>query len=160
MIRGAKEIEGFFNLLFAHILSLYPDPAASRERISPILSIISTPSSEFITLKYKLYALFLPFHLSSLPQLASATYSLSNLFNALPRTSSLRFDAYNILLSLTTAHNSVDVLQISKPSVDAWLSEWDISEEQKSTFLKSVADAYAKAGKPYVHEHIYDRAVN
>ena len=71
--------------------------------------------------------------------------SFSNLFNAIPRTSPLRLLVYQSLLATATAHDDIEVLQLTKESVEKWLSEWDISADEKAAFLKSIVDAYAKA---------------
>ncbi|KAF8307631.1 hypothetical protein DL93DRAFT_2087891 [Clavulina sp. PMI_390] len=122
-----REIEGFFNLVFAHVTSLYPEPAALKERITPLLTTISSSTPESQGLKYRI---------------------LTNLFNALPRTSSLRYDTYTALLSFASSNKDIELLQISKPAVDTWLSEWDVSAEQKEKLLKTIGDAFSSAGKP------------
>jgi translation initiation factor 3 subunit M len=72
------------------------------------------------------------------------------LFNAIPRTSSLRLTVYNTLLDLATAKDELDVLQLSRTDVEKWLSEWDISSDEKSAFLKRIVEAYQTAAQPYV----------
>lgn len=72
---------------------------------------------------------------------------LSNLFNALPRKSPLRLAVYTNLLDLATANDGLDTLQLARIDVEKWLREWDISSEEKSTFLKTLADAYEKSGE-------------
>jgi len=37
------------------------------------------------------------------------------------------------------------VLELTKSDVENWLSEWEITEEEKASFLKSIVDAYVKA---------------
>ncbi|KAF7355712.1 Eukaryotic translation initiation factor 3 subunit M [Mycena sanguinolenta] len=71
---------------------------------------------------------------------------LSNLFNALPRKSPLRFTVYTSLLDLATANEDLAALQLSRVDVNKWLREWDISSEEKSKFLKTIVDAYEKSG--------------
>lgn len=34
------------------------------------------------------------------------------------------------------------------PEVEKWLSEWDVSQEQKTTYLKTLVDTFAY--EPYV----------
>jgi translation initiation factor 3 subunit M len=36
-------------------------------------------------------------------------------------------------------------LELTKEDVGRWISEWDISLDEKAAFLKSIVDAYAKA---------------
>ncbi|KAI0089175.1 PCI domain-containing protein [Irpex rosettiformis] len=116
-----REIEGFFNLLFAHFLTLFPlDSTSTREHLNSILQAIS--SSEPSPVKYRL---------------------LTNLFNALPRTSNLRLPVNQALIQLASAQDELDQLQFSLPEVTKWLSEWEISDEEKSLYLKSLVDTYA-----------------
>jgi len=74
--------------------------------------------------------------------------SISNLFNAIPRNSSLRLTVYQTLLQIATSKDELDVLELTKSDVEKWLSEWEISEEEKASFLKSIVDAYIKAEQP------------
>lgn len=83
-------------------------------------------------------------------QLISSIRRLSNLFNAIPRTSPLRLSVYNTLLQIAITNDDLEVLHISKPDVEKWLSEWEISPEEKSDFLKTLVDAFAKAGQEFV----------
>lgn len=73
---------------------------------------------------------------------------LSNLFNATPRQSALRLPVYNSLLQIATTNNELNVLGLTRADVEKWLNEWTITPEEKSTFLKSIVDAYAKADQP------------
>ncbi|PPQ68277.1 hypothetical protein CVT26_006193 [Gymnopilus dilepis] len=122
-----KEIEGFFNLLFAHVFSLYPaDSPEVRKYLSYLLKTISS-SPDRLAVKYRV---------------------ISNLFNATPRNSPLRLLIYQTILDLATSRDELDVLELSKSNVEKWLSEWDITEEEKASFLKSIVDAYSKADEP------------
>jgi translation initiation factor 3 subunit M len=48
------EIEGFFNLLFAHLLSLYPiDSPEIRQHLVTLLPVISSSTTENATVKYR-----------------------------------------------------------------------------------------------------------
>ncbi|KDQ64446.1 hypothetical protein JAAARDRAFT_28075 [Jaapia argillacea MUCL 33604] len=121
-----KEIEGFFNLLYAHLLTLYPvGSAETRTHVVTLLKTISLSPSGTPS-KYRI---------------------LSNLFNGIPRKSPLRLPVYNTLLEIAVSHDELDVLHISRSDVEKWTSEWDITPEEKSKFLKSIADAFAKAGQ-------------
>lgn len=73
---------------------------------------------------------------------------LSNLFNATPRQSALRLPVYNSLLQIATTNNELNVLGLTRADVEKWLNEWTITPEEKSIFLKSIVDAYAKADQP------------
>lgn len=76
--------------------------------------------------------------------------SLSNLFNTFPRTSSLRLSVYQRILALADSNENLDVLDLPASDVEKWLSEWEVSEAVKASFLKSITDAYTKAAQPYV----------
>ncbi|KAL1754733.1 hypothetical protein FB107DRAFT_263039 [Schizophyllum commune] len=120
-----KEIEGFFNLLFSHLISLYPATSAEASPLLPplIQTIASAPATQS-GLKYRI---------------------LTNLFNLLPRTSSLRLDVYNALLAIAAAQGELSVLQLSRTDVEKWISEWDVTSEKKSHFLKAIVDAFVQA---------------
>ncbi|KAJ6515439.1 PCI domain-containing protein [Mycena sanguinolenta] len=121
-----KEIEGFFNLIYAHLFSLYPtESPETKQSVAALVQTISSASAEQISMKYRL---------------------LSNLFNALPRKSPLRLAVYTSLLDLATANEDLAALQLSRVDVNKWLREWDISSEEKSKFLKTIVDAYEKSG--------------
>lgn len=72
---------------------------------------------------------------------------LSNLFNNLPRTSALRRNVYVALLNLASEQGDLDVLQVERTNVNRWLGEWEISDEDKSAFLDTVAQAFQKSGE-------------
>ncbi|KAJ7223935.1 hypothetical protein C8J57DRAFT_232237 [Mycena rebaudengoi] len=137
-----KEIEGFFNLIYSHLLSLYPSNSPeTKQFITALVQTISSASSEQTSIKYRL---------------------LSNLFNAIPRKSSLRLFVYTTFLDLASTNNELDALQLARIDVEKWLAEWDISAEEKSTFLKTIADAYEKSGqlsKSYEYSLAYLRSL-
>ncbi|KAF7352413.1 Eukaryotic translation initiation factor 3 subunit M [Mycena venus] len=137
-----KEIEGFFNLLYAHLFSLYAaDSPETKQFAAALIQTISSASSEQTSIKYRL---------------------LSNLFNALPRKSPLRLTVYTTLLDLATGNEELDALQLARVDVEKWLREWDISSEEKSKFLKTIADAYEKSGDlatAYDYSLVYVRSL-
>jgi len=58
------EIEGFFNLLYAHLLSLWPvDSSETKNRVSNLLRIITSSTVESAT-KYRMYVFRLALALS------------------------------------------------------------------------------------------------
>ena len=73
---------------------------------------------------------------------------LSNLFNGIPRQSGLRLPVYKTLLELASANDEIDSLGIDQAEVDKWLSEWDVSSEEKSDFLKLIVDVFQKTDEP------------
>lgn len=117
-----KEIEGFFNLLFSHFLVLFPvDAPETREQLLRLVQII-TQSNEPSSTKYRI---------------------LSNLFNALPRRSGLRLPVNEALIRTAAAHDELEQLALSLPEVEKWLSEWEVSQEEKSAYLKVLVDTFA-----------------
>ena len=74
-------------------------------------------------------------------------YRLSNLFNALPRSLSLRLPVYTSIIELASANDELEVLQLSQADTEKWLQEWDISSSEKSAFLKALVDAFTTAGQ-------------
>ncbi|KIL70313.1 hypothetical protein M378DRAFT_156420 [Amanita muscaria Koide BX008] len=119
-----KEIDGFFNMIYAHIFALYPlDSSEITEHVKILLQVISSASTDKPSRKYRI---------------------LSNLFNAIPRTSHLRSLVYATILEIATDKDELEVLNLSRSTVEKWLSEWDISNMDKAAFAKTVADGYVK----------------
>ncbi|KAF8969390.1 hypothetical protein BDZ97DRAFT_240477 [Flammula alnicola] len=137
-----KEIEGFYNLLFAHIFSLYPSTSPEAEQyLTTLLKTISSSPSERLSVKYRI---------------------VSNLFNTIPRNSPLRFTVYQTLLHIATSKDDLAALELTKSDVEKWLSEWEISDEKKASFLKTIVDAYARAEQStiaYEYSLLYVRSL-
>ena len=55
---------------------------------------------------------------------------------------------YRTLLELASANDDIDVLGLSQSEVDKWLSEWEVTPEEKSSFVKLIVDAYKKSEQP------------
>ena len=72
---------------------------------------------------------------------------LSNLFNITPRKSILRLSVFQNLLKIASENNDLEVLNLTPTDVDRWLNEWEITTDQKSELLKSIADAYERVGQ-------------
>ncbi|KII95260.1 hypothetical protein PLICRDRAFT_34102 [Plicaturopsis crispa FD-325 SS-3] len=122
-----KEIEGFFNLLYSHLFSLFAaDSSELKQHLTTLLTTISSSPSEQAAIKYRIH---------------------SNLFNALPRRSPLRLTVYNALLSIASTNDELVVLHLSPHDVEKWLGEWEISPAEKSEFLKTIYIAFEKAGQ-------------
>ncbi|EJF62277.1 PCI-domain-containing protein [Dichomitus squalens LYAD-421 SS1] len=136
-----KEIEGFFNLLFSHFLVLYSlDEPSTHSQLATLLNTISA-SPDHTPVKYRI---------------------LSNLFNALPRRSGLRLPIYQTLLELASVNDDIDVLGLSQTEVDKWLSEWEVTPEEKSSFIKLIVDAYKRSEQPvasYQYQLSYVRSL-
>ena len=56
--------------------------------------------------------------------------------------------AQKALVELASTNDELEYLALSTGEVDKWLSEWEVSSEEKSAFLKLLVDAFAKAGQP------------
>ncbi|KAF9450675.1 hypothetical protein P691DRAFT_700875 [Macrolepiota fuliginosa MF-IS2] len=123
-----KEIEGFFNLVFSHLFTLWQTGSQEiREHLNTLLQTLSSSPAERTSIKYRI---------------------LSNLFNAIPQTSPLRASVYGVILDIAKTKDQLDTLQLQRPTVEKWLTEWQISPEEKAAFLKSLADAYTAADQP------------
>ncbi|KAI0265916.1 hypothetical protein BC834DRAFT_924157 [Gloeopeniophorella convolvens] len=73
---------------------------------------------------------------------------LTNLFNALPRTSALRLPVYTTLVELASANDELHVLHVSRADVEKWLGEWAVPADTKAAFLQTLADVFDKASQP------------
>ena len=71
--------------------------------------------------------------------------SLSNIFNAIPRPSPLRLQVNRALVQLANANDELEQLQLSEAEVERWLTEWDVSPEEKSAYLKTLVDVFAES---------------
>ncbi|KAG8218990.1 hypothetical protein J3R82DRAFT_4733 [Butyriboletus roseoflavus] len=121
------EIEGFFNLLYSHLFTLWQvDSSETRQHVVYLLNVISSSPSNNTSVKHRI---------------------LSNLFNAATRSSALRLPIYTTLLQLAAAGGELEVLAMTKSDVQRWLNEWHISDEEKSQFLKTIIDTLTRAGK-------------
>ncbi|KIM58772.1 hypothetical protein SCLCIDRAFT_1218321 [Scleroderma citrinum Foug A] len=123
-----QEIEGFFNLLFSHLLILYADTSPeARQHVTSLLSVLSASPSEQSSVKYRV---------------------LSNLFNATPRTSALRLPIYTTLLQLAVFNGQLEVVPLSRSNIEHSLKEINVSGEEKSEFLKFIVDILVQSGQP------------
>ncbi|KAL9713095.1 hypothetical protein Ac2012v2_004336 [Leucoagaricus gongylophorus] len=120
-----KEIEGFYNLVFSHLFTLWPcNSPETKEFLTSLLQAISSEPTKRPSTKFRI---------------------LSNLFNIIPRTSPLRLTVYTAILNYASSSDQLDTLQLQRPTVEKWLTEWEISSEDKSTFLKSLVDTFTSA---------------
>jgi len=53
-------------------------------------------------------------------------------------------------LEIASSNEGLDVFDLRKSDVEKWLSEWEISPEEKGSFLLSITNAYKKIEQPYV----------
>ncbi|KAG1811886.1 uncharacterized protein BJ212DRAFT_1483591 [Suillus subaureus] len=128
-----QEIEGYFNLLFSHLLTLWPTNSPEvRHHVSSLLGVLASSPSEHPSVRYRV---------------------LSNLFNTTPRNSALRLPIYTALLQLAAVNGELETLRLSRKDVEQWLQEWDISREERSQFLKAIVDAFIQSGQPETAYH-------
>ncbi|ORX35139.1 hypothetical protein BD324DRAFT_634026 [Kockovaella imperatae] len=80
-------------------------------------------------------------------RLDAACRILNNTYNYLPPTSSLRPHTLTTLLSLLALSSELSALPLHTASLSASLTQWDISSDEKISFLLSAADIYAQAGQ-------------
>lgn len=57
---------------------------------------------------------------------------------------------YKTLLEVTSANDELETLQLTRLDVEKWMNEWEISPDEKSTFLKHLVDVHEKSGESYV----------
>ncbi|KAG5340416.1 hypothetical protein C0989_001656 [Termitomyces sp. Mn162] len=135
---GEKEIEGFFNLLFSHLYSLYAsDGPETKDYVNAFIQLLIVEPATQKFLKYRI---------------------LSNLFNATEHTSSIRPLVYSSLVQISSANGDLDVLQITRINVEKWLSEWTVPPTEKASFLKTISGAYEAESQPeisYEYERLY-----
>lgn len=79
---------------------------------------------------------------------------LTTLFNTIPRQSGLRLLVHQSIVSLSGSNGELEHLQLTRSEVDKWVSEWNITSEERSQYLKSLVDAYANAGLSYVFDRM------
>jgi len=112
---------GFFNLVYYQLCQAIepnsPELPTLAGRIIDI--VVKDPSNGRTQLKYRI---------------------LANLYNGTPRTSSFRFTICDALLGIAVEHDELDALHLKLSDVERWLQEWDVSQEKKSDFLKTIAD--------------------
>lgn len=77
-------------------------------------------------------------------------FRLSNLFNHIPRRSGLRLIVNKALVQLAAANDELEQLHFSEAEVERWLSEWEVTAEEKSAYLKTLVDLYAQTSDVYV----------
>ncbi|KAG6850642.1 hypothetical protein H0H93_010834 [Arthromyces matolae] len=117
-----KEIEGFFNLLFAQLYSLHAsDESLTRDYVVAFIQALTNEPSSQKNIKYRV---------------------LSNFFNATERTSPLRPLIYTSLVKISTSNGDLASLHINRTTVEKWLQEWNISQEDKAAFLKTITDEF------------------
>jgi len=44
------------------------------------------------------------------------------------------------------SNKELDIIQVNKSTVERWLLEWDVTPDEKTSLLKSLATAFEEAG--------------
>jgi len=119
-----KEVEGFFNLLVSHILENYPTAPEAMPYIQKLISVMKS-SPRPIYLKCRI---------------------LTNIFNVTPQTSPLRLKTYLSIVEIASKSEEYEALQLQSVDFEKWLAEWEVSVEEKASFLKSITTALVSSG--------------
>ncbi|PWN95806.1 hypothetical protein FA09DRAFT_321899 [Tilletiopsis washingtonensis] len=132
-----RELEGAFNLLTALILYAWEKDEEKRaEVLAKLSAAVSKEQSG-----------------SGFDRAGAKYRILSNIFNALPASSSARLTVFESLLDVAAAHDELEYLSDAFSAIPAWLSSWDVPSERKSALLSSVASKLAAADN---HERAYE----
>jgi len=59
----------------------------------------------------------------------------------------LRLQIYTTLLQVAGANGDFEIVTLTKSDVERWLKEWDVSDEEKGQFLKTIIDTFEKVCK-------------
>ncbi|KAG1867291.1 PCI-domain-containing protein [Suillus subalutaceus] len=114
---GDGSEQGYFNLLFSHLLTLWPTNSPEiKHYVSSLLGVLASSPSEHSSVRYRV---------------------LSNLFNATPRNSALRLSIYTTLLQLAAANGELETLRLSRKDNGISLGK------ERSHFLKSIGQSAA-----------------
>jgi translation initiation factor 3 subunit M len=57
---------------------------------------------------------------------------------------------YSNILKIAVVVDGIDSLHLSQSDVETWTTEWSISDEERSSFLKMIVDAHVSASNQYV----------
>jgi translation initiation factor 3 subunit M len=73
--------------------------------------------------------------------------SLLNLYNALPTTSALRYDAFLGLVDVTAQADELDSLTTQLANVDAWAKQWGIDIATERQLYQHLSEKLGEAGE-------------
>lgn len=131
-----REMEGLFNLLMSLVAKYVQEDdetyAKCFRHLARVVGDASSPAaSERSVVKYRI---------------------LANLFNTLSTNSPLRLEMFETLLALASTNGDMDFMEAALQTLPTWLTEWDVSMEEKEACLARVAEALQteECGPEYV----------
>jgi translation initiation factor 3 subunit M len=121
------DFEPAYNLLIHLILT-----SKSAETLLPqVITNLSTPPS--------------------FPQGAAVSIAvLATIFNVIPEYPTLQFQVFNAILSISQENNLYDYVSPYFKSVNQWLKEWNISEEERTQVWATIIPMAEKAEDRYL----------
>ncbi|KAL0095739.1 hypothetical protein J3Q64DRAFT_1711151 [Phycomyces blakesleeanus] len=117
-----KEVEGAFNLLVVITLSAPENNLAAS--VQALVDTLSKTESQKTSLKQKI---------------------LLNLYNALPVTSALRYNAFVGLVDVTAQADELDSLYAQLEHIDRWVKQWGIDIETERNLYSNLSDKLRQA---------------
>ncbi|KAJ3119398.1 hypothetical protein HK098_005524 [Nowakowskiella sp. JEL0407] len=79
---------------------------------------------------------------------------LTNLYNTIPATSSLRYFVYKSIVSLATTSDDLDLLTPTFTYLDAWILEWKLSPKEKADFYLLLSESLENINKLQSYEFL------
>ncbi|RUS30993.1 hypothetical protein BC938DRAFT_478648 [Jimgerdemannia flammicorona] len=112
-----KEFEGAFNLLIAILKSAPPDslPSLVQSFVKPL---VNEPNDKYFA-KQKV---------------------LSNLYNSLAPTSSLRYDVFLAIVDAAARHDEIDVILPELQHLEGWVREWGVGVEKERELYLNLSE--------------------
>jgi translation initiation factor 3 subunit M len=87
----------------------------------------------------------------SFPQGAAISIAvLATIFNVIPEYPALQFQVFNAILSISLENNLYDYVSPYFKSVNQWLKEWNISEEERTQVWATIIPMAEKAEDRYI----------
>ena len=87
----------------------------------------------------------------SFPQGAAVSIAvLATIFNVIPEYPTLQFQVFNAILSISQENNLYDYVSPYFKSVNQWLKEWNISEEERTQVWATIIPMAEKAEDRYL----------
>jgi translation initiation factor 3 subunit M len=124
---NAVDFEPAYNLLIHLILT-----SSSAETLLPqVITNLSTPPS-----------------FPHGPSIAIAV--LSTIFNIITEYPSLRFQVFKTILSISQRHKLYDYVSSYFKSINQWLDEWNVTEQERSQVWATIISMAEKADDRYV----------
>ncbi|KAI8391440.1 uncharacterized protein BYT42DRAFT_556858 [Radiomyces spectabilis] len=119
-----SEVEGAFNLLL--VIVLEAPEAVLASAVKQVIETLTKTESSKTSLKQKI---------------------LLNLYNALPGTSSLRYDTFIGLVDVTAKADELDSLYPQLEYVDTWAKQWGIDKEAERQLYNHLSEKLLQVGE-------------